>query len=68
MLGAIWGFTRPFERIWRFWQIRFIPNSQKSAHFDNRVKFDSRRLHYFSTSQRLAIRRLLHWTWIGILE
>lgn len=28
-LGAVWGFTRPFERISRFWRIYFIPNPQK---------------------------------------
>jgi hypothetical protein len=31
MLGAIWGFTRPFERISRFWRIDFIPKPQNSA-------------------------------------
>ena len=46
MLGAIWGFTRPFERISRFWRIDFIPKPQKSAYFENRVKSDSRRLHH----------------------
>ena len=45
VLGAIWGFTRPFERISRFWRIDFIPKPQKSALFENCVKFDSRRLH-----------------------
>ena len=43
-LGAIWGFTRPFERISRFWRIDFIPKPQKSACFENPVKSDSRRL------------------------
>jgi hypothetical protein len=43
-LGAIWGFTKPFERISRFWQIDFIPKLQKSAYFENSVKSDSRRL------------------------
>ena len=54
LLGAMWGFTRPFERIWRFWRIDFLPNSQKSANFENRVKSDSRRLlHLFL--RRLAL-------------
>lgn len=43
-LGAIWGFTRPFERISRFWRIDFIPRLQKSAYFEIGVKSDSRRL------------------------
>jgi hypothetical protein len=43
-LGAIWGFTRPFERIWRFWRIEFVRKRQKPACFENRVKSDSRRL------------------------
>jgi hypothetical protein len=43
-LGALWGFTRPFERISRFWRIGFIPKLQKSACFENPVKSDSRRL------------------------
>jgi hypothetical protein len=44
-LGAIWGFTRPFERISRFWRIDFIPKPENSAYFENCVKSDSRRLH-----------------------
>jgi hypothetical protein len=48
VLGAIWGFTRPFERISRFWRIDFIPKPQNSACFENCVKSDSRRLHHFS--------------------
>jgi hypothetical protein len=44
-LGAIWGFTRPFERISRFWRIAFIPKPPRSAYFENCVKSDSRRLH-----------------------
>ena len=43
-LGAIWGFTRPFERVSRFWRIDFIPKPQKSAYLENCVKSDSRRL------------------------
>jgi hypothetical protein len=46
-LGAIGGFTRPFERIARFWRFDFIPNSRKSAYFENRVKSDSRRIHHY---------------------
>jgi hypothetical protein len=46
--GAIWGFTRPFERISRFQRFDFILNSRKSAYFGNRVKSDSRRLHQTS--------------------
>ena len=46
-LGAIWGFTRPFERISRFWRIDFIPRLQKSAYFENPVKSDSRRLQIY---------------------
>jgi hypothetical protein len=45
MLGAIWGFTRPFERIRRFWRIDFVLKRQKQACFDKCVKSDSRRLH-----------------------
>ena len=58
MLGAIWGFTRPFEQIWRFWRINFVRKLQKQACFENCVKFDSRRLHHFS-SGNLQIHPLL---------
>jgi hypothetical protein len=38
------GVHQPSERIWRFWRIDFLRNSQKSANFEHRVKTDSRRL------------------------
>jgi hypothetical protein len=33
LLGAIWGFTSPFERIWRFWRFDFtqeLPSGETS--------------------------------------
>ena len=38
-LGAIWGFTRPFERISRFWRIDFIPKLLPAVH----ARFDELR-------------------------
>ena len=64
MLGAIWGFTRPFERIWRFWRIDFIRNSQKSGCLANCVKSDSRRLQILPIDAGLRCRnlgRLSYW-------
>jgi hypothetical protein len=63
-LGAIWGFTRPFERISRFWRIDFIPKLQKSAYFENPVKSDSRPRHQLCSGNHsgLSSRRLQHFS------
>jgi hypothetical protein len=50
LLRAIWGFTRPFERIWRFWRFDFTQELQKQACSEDCVKSDSRRLHQPSRS------------------